>query len=319
MLPRKIVLIVLAAAALVATAVVVELSSVVAAQSYRCSDELARDLDDGALSAAADGLWAARLLRHAVELVEPALPELVFRSDLPLQPGDSGYDTVRWLAERRLLPTSWRPDAIDRGTWQRMIGSFTNWYRLEPIQVSEPTTVRGLIEDLSRALDAVSEAIRPAALIASDPSDHERVSFWAIIWNWTIYPRLLVLKPQQDVTLQRGIRSVLPLMSNCAVEITDFVFAPQETAKRLFLATNESRMIIAESNPERDAWPLVVPEGEETSYFAFEEPDLAGVDLYAAVFDGPSAGLGTILSLLPRVRTNMSPNRFFSYLKTPWN
>jgi len=263
------------------------------------------------------GLFVAEVFRRAVELAEPALPRLRWVNSLPLAEGSPGFEAVRYLAERQLLPGSWQPDVIDLSTWQQMIASFMAWYRLQPYPVRSPDSREVVLEDLSRVLERVAEAVRPAALVASDPTDRSRVSFWAIIWNWTVFPRLIVVRPLVEVTLQQGVAPVLPLLGNCVIRLRDYVLAPEKSAKRLFLANNDSRMIIASSQPVKGEWPRLVEQGQELGYFAFENPEVADVDLYAAVFDGPAAGVGTILSLLPRVRTNMTPNRFFYHMQIP--
>jgi len=51
--------------------------------------------------------------------------------------------------------------------------------------------------------------------------------------------------------------------------------------------------------------------------FDFSLPELGAVNVYAAVFDGPEVGFGTILGLMTRVRTNMSPMAFLSHMQTP--
>ena len=38
---------------------------------------------------------------------------------------------------------------------------------------------------------------------------------------------------------------------------------------------------------------------------------------FAAVFDGPDLGFRTVLGMLPKVRTNMTPTRFLAYMRTP--
>jgi len=163
----------------------------------------------------------------------------------------------------------------------------------------------------------VGGAVRPAALLASDPDDGNRLSFWAVIWNWTVYPRLLVYRPQDGIELRGSPRDVLSHLSNCAVRVSAFITAPEGTAKDLFLAHNDSRMYVVASQPDAGAWPLEVPPGAELDAFAFALPELADAQVYAAVFDGPEVGFGTILGLMTRVRTNLSPAGFLSHMQTP--
>ena len=70
--------------------------------------------------------------------------------------------------------------------------------------------------------------------------------------------------------------------------------------------------------PERSgSWPLAIDAGAELEAFDFSLAELGGVRVYAAVFDGPEVGFGTILGLMTRVRTNMSPMAFLSHLQSP--
>jgi hypothetical protein len=288
-----------------------------AASAQICVQELRTSLSDLSLERPATGIDAALLLRRAVELVEPALPRLLANPSVALDPGHPDYGAVLYLAERKLLPARWEPGPLDAPTWATMLDRFLGWYRLDASRVDAPVTVADAIDDLATVLERVSRTIRPAALLATDPADRNRLSFWAIIWNWTIYPRLLVIRPNGEMDgAQPG--DALHAMSNCAVQLRHFVTAPEETAKRLFLTHNTSRMYVVASRPGRDdAWPYQVPEGEELAAFGFETAALQGVQLYAAVFDGPEVGVGTLLGLITRVRTNMSPTTLLGYLRTP--
>ncbi len=283
-----------------------------------CVPELRSSLTDLSSERPSTGIDAVLLLKRAVELIEPGLPPTKPGASVPLDASDAHYEAVLYLAERRLLPSAWSPDKLDRSVWQAMINSFLGWYKAPTFTVHESADVTGLLLDTAKALDAVSRAVRPAALIASDPDDPQRIAFWAIIWNWTSYPRLLVFRPRPDVSLADGPRAVLPALGNCAVQIRDYITAPAEMASKLFLATNQSRMYVVGSAPGRtNAWPYAVAEGEELAVFGFDAPAVAGLSQYSAVFDGPEVGIGTVIGLLPRLRTNMSPTGFMSFMQTP--
>jgi len=281
-----------------------------------CRQELTLALPDPVLERAPTGIDAARALKRAVDLVEPALPPLSHGAAVPLPEDDPDYGVVKYLVDRRLLPETWRPDGLDGATWGAMLSGFLGWYELPRVSPGPPTTVDELVADMGAVLARVADAIRPAALLATDPADGDRTTFWAIIWNWTIYPRLLVVRPSGDATAQP--RDVLPRLSNCAVKIDAYISAPQETAKSLFITHNSSRMYVVASDPSLEAlWPYQVPPGEELEAFGYQHPDLEGVDVFAAVFDGPSVGIGTLLGMLPRVRTNISPFGLGRYLEIP--
>lgn len=287
-----------------------------AAYAQMCRSELVTSLPDTALERAPSGIDAAVALKRAVELVEPALPPLRTGTSIPLAEDDPNYAVARFLADRRLLPNSWQPEQIDSATWASMLSTFLSWYKLEPVQPGAPATAEELVSDVSATLARIAEAIRPAALLATDPNNGGRTVFQAIIWNWTIYPRLLVLKPSGDPLASPN--DMLRVLSNCAVDINAYISAPQDTAQRLFLTHNTSRMYVVATKPGDDApWPLEIQPGEELDAFVYRIPDLRGVDVYAAVFDGPSVGIGTLVGMLPRIRTNISPFNLGHYLATP--
>lgn len=283
-----------------------------------CRAELASALPDTALDRPASGVDAALVLKRAVDLVEPALPVLRAGGTVPLSEDAVGYAAVRFLHQRRLLPQGWSEGELTTEAWSAMLGGFLAWYGLNGPPSTAPVTAADVVDDVATVLERVAGTIRPAALLASDPSDGNKLKFWAIIWNWTVYPRLLVVRPDEGVELGNDPRAVLPNLGNCAVRVTNFVTAPQETAKRLFLTHNDSRMYIVASLPDRvGAWPLEIAAGAELDAFDFSLPELGAVNVYAAVFDGPEVGFGTILGLMTRVRTNMSPMAFLSHMQTP--
>lgn len=286
------------------------------AGAQACRGELLGALGDRSLEAPPTGADAARVLKRAVELVEPALPALVRGGSGPVNEGDPIFTAANYLLERQLLPGDWNPDELNQGTWEAMLTAFLAWYHLPLVNGRPVSTVKDLIDSAAQALEAVSGAIRPAALLATDPKRAGRATFFAVIWNWTVYPRLLVVRPGDDDP--GDPRAVMERLSNCAVRVKAYISAPEATAARLFLSHNTSRMLVVGGTPDSgDDWPLRVPEGLELSAFRYALPDLEALDLYAAVFEGPSVGIGTLLTLLPRIRTNISPFNLGRYLETP--
>lgn len=300
---------------LLAAALLLLLAPLAAAQV--CRDELVGALPDRSLDRPATGVDAALVLLRAVQLVEPALPPLARVDDVGLDESHPAYGAVRYLRERGLLPPSWQPEELAAEAWREMNSRFLGWYELGGPLPDAPVTVGDLVDDMARTLARVGQAVRPAALLAWDPEDDDRISFWAIIWNWTVYPRLLVFRPDPGVDLSRSPRDALPHLSNCAVRVAAYVTAPEGTAKDLFLAHNESRMYVVATQPEKPGWPLLVEQGAELDAFAFALPELEGAEVYAAVFDGPEVGFGTLLRLMTSVRTNLSPAGFLNHLQTP--
>jgi hypothetical protein len=264
------------------------------------------------------GVVAAELLATAVQLVEPALPPLAWSAQVPLATGEEGYDAVRYLAQRRLLPNDWQADGFTAETWHDMLSGFLAWYGLEPMATGGGATAQGLIADLAIALEQVGRSVKPLALVASSAEDENQVAFLGLVWNWTVYPRLIVRRPGEAHDLSEGVRPLLELLGSCAIEVEHYVFAPEETARRLFLSHADARMYVIGSEPElTTAWPLLVPEGSEEEYFGFAAPEIRDLVAYSAAFDGGALGVRTLMTMLPRLRTNVPPTRIPGLLRTP--
>lgn len=286
------------------------------AQAQTCQVELQRA---ATLAGPRPGLRAAALLHEAHRLTEPAFParRRLGPSEVPLATGAPVFDSVRYLAERRLLPAGWRRNELDTATWQEMIDAFTFGYGLDRISVAEPVGLDSMVDDAVRALTAVSAAVRPAALIATDQQDGETLVFLAVLWNWTPHPRLLLLNPAER-TLAGGVEQLLSEIGSCALRFEDYILAREETAARLFLGNNESEVIVVASDPDRrDRWPEVVEFGEEVATMSFARADIAELNAMSVEFNGPSLGFFDAVGLFARVRTNMSPGRLFYHLEFP--
>jgi len=293
--------------------------------AQRCLTELRGDTDLSALSQLASGRDAARYLRRAVELLEPVLPQLASAS-VPLDPHDPDYDTLRLLAQQRLLPAEWQPESLAVTVWREMLRRLAAWYgvTVTPTFAAAPTRWQ-LISELVLLINQVGPGLKPVALVASDEQNSQQIAFWALIRNDSVYPRLIVVRPPFDrlragsdetVSLQRGVAAVLPYLSTCATEVRRYIFAPAPVARRLFLANNEARMVIVELEPS-SLEPWYVPEGEELTYLTFEHASLDGYQRFAALFIGPGPSLPTVLRLLPQLRTNMGPREIVDFVMSP--
>jgi hypothetical protein len=287
------------------------------AEAQSCRAELERA---AVLAGPRPGLRAAALLSEAHRLIEPAYPANP-RPDAeppPLAPGAAGFDDVRYLHERRLLPARWQRDEIDAVAWQRMIDRFSRGYGLEPIVVTEPVGLDSMIDDAERALAAVSAAVRPAALIATDQEDGETLVFLAVLWNWTPYPRLLVLNPAGH-SLADGIEPLLGRIGSCALAFDSYILAREETAARLFLGSDSSDISVIGSDPEAvGRWPEPVDTEQMVATLSFGRPDLAELSSLSVAFEGPSSiGFFEAVGLFTRVRTNLSPSGLLYHLDFP--
>jgi hypothetical protein len=274
------------------------------ASAQTCATELRGDLTDEALAEPATGTDAVIFMQRAMQLLEPALPKLAYLPD------DFAYldnEAAIYVGTRGLLPATWEPATLTPEVWQDLVQGLAAWYDLE-LETNNDLTKAGLLTTMDNLVTQASASLRPVALVASSQEDATKVAFWAIIRNDSIYPRIIVYRPSREgVGLQEGIAKVLPLLGNCALPLQNYIYAPEDTARRLFLANNTATMYVAATQPETSADPSVVPTGEETDYLTFQTSALEGYSAFAALFEGSGVGPMTIMRLLPQVRTNMNP------------
>ncbi len=281
-----------------------------------CLTELRRALP---APEASNAVAAVELLARMVTLAEPAFPALRGGQG-PIEAGELGAAAARFLHRRYLLPDGWSPSTHDDDAWRRMLGDFAGRYR-----ASAPTMVganhSGMVGDAARTLAVVSDSLRPLAVFATDPNDE--VSFFAVIWNWTPAPRLLIVRPHEGLALVPGgnsearARSVLEEMSTCAIRFESFVYAGEDVALRIFVQQGESMMRVLASDPPRDTWPLVIPAERVVEAFRFDDAALDGLDMISVSIEGPSIGVGTAVSVLGAVRTNLGLDGILRHLAFP--
>ncbi|HEX7021576.1 MAG TPA: hypothetical protein VF171_01885 [Trueperaceae bacterium] len=284
--------------------------------AQRCLSELQAGADTAYLSQPASGLDAASYLKHAVDLLEPALPPLPKTgAEDPLE-AEPLSGTAEFLAERKLLPASWEPNELSAATWQFMLDSFAAWYGVAAPAVSaEPLTRGELVAELAELIGRVAPTLEPVALVAAADDDPERIAFWSVIRNHGVYPRMVVVRPPgEGISLADGVREALPALANCAVPLKNYVFTLASTAQRLFLANSKAQMVIVQRYPATGEGLEYVASGKEASYFTFADPSLEGVISYAALFVGPGVPLMTILRIIPQLRTNMSPREILDFV-----
>ena len=73
-------------------------------------------------------------------------------------------------------------------------------------------------------------------------------------------------------------------------------------------------MVILAAEPPLPEAILETPPGDETAYLSFTAPEVADKKRYTALFLGPSVGFGTMLRLIPQLRTNMSPQAILRFI-----
>ena len=268
-----------------------------------CADELR-----GSLPAAGTtpGQTAALLLARAVQAVEPAYPELRGGSG-PVAGAGPAAGAVTWLHRRRLLPAGWSVEGHDAAAWAAMWERFADGYRvtLPPLVA---TDAAAMVAEAAVALERVAAAVRPLPVFAVDGDD--RVTFVAVIWNWTPQPRLLVVRPPAGLRLAPERASaaasapVLAPIGTCALRFGTFAYAREDLALRLFVAQGASTLRVMASDPPRADWPAVFQAEDVVDVLTFRSPAVAGVEALSVAIEGPAPGFGEVLPVLLQLRTN---------------
>jgi hypothetical protein len=300
---------------------VLTLFALVAAQPATSApmDPCLAEVRAAAPGAAPRAVMAVELLARIVTLVEPSFPALRGGQG-PIAADEPGAAAARFLHRRYLLPEGWSPETYDDAQWRAMLRGFAARYRAEATDVVGGDRA-GMIADAERTLVAVIDAVRPLAVFATGPD--EGVTFFAVIWNWTPAPRLMIMRPPEGLALGPGRESavraapVLEAMSTCALRFASFVYAPEDVALRVFVQQGESIMRVLASDPPRDGWPLVIPAERVVDGFRFEDPTLAGVRTASVSIEGPSIGIGTAIRVLATVRTNIGLDGILYHLAIP--
>jgi hypothetical protein len=291
------------------------LTAVAWAAGAVCEQELRRALPPGD---SPDGVVAVELLAAAVRLVEPALQPWRHPGQ-PIPEGERGAEAARFLAGTGLLPPGWTPERHDVGAWQTMHDRFAAWYRARPARV-EGGSRAAMVADMAYTLGEVSEALRPLAVFATGPEDE--VTFFAVVWNWTPVPRLVLLRTPAGLYLGEGdgaerAAPVLAAMSNCALRFDGYVYAPEDLAIQLFGQQGESIFRVLGSDPPAADLPPVFEADRVLGVFTFDDPALAGVRALSGGVEGPSVSAATAVRLLATVRTNIGLDGIFFHTAFP--
>lgn len=257
-------------------------------------------------------------LADAVRLLEPSLPVLLNPSRLALPPEHPAYEDLRYLRERRVIPADARVDPLTPEVWREALAVVSGWYRIAALATGDPNVPGVAARDVQTLIASVSRAVRPLALIAWEPSADSQLAFLGLVWNWSVYPRVIVFR--ENAGMARNLTDTARSLSNCAFPVTDYVAASAPVARDLFLAYDVATMYIVGSQPDPGGrWPEPVPAGEELAVFAFNHPLVADLQQFSAVFVGDPAPLLTFVRLLPQLRTNLTPLGLPRVLATPPN
>lgn len=290
------------------------------AAAQRCLSELGAGASPAELAAPASAEDAALFLRRAVDLLEPALPALMGGPDTRgLAPGDAGFEDVLYLSSRLLLPASWTPGELSGALWEGMLQGVAAMYGVTASGAAAPApsglSRADLVSDLATLIGRVAPTLNPVALVAASERDPNRIGFFAVIRNDSVYPRLIVMRPPEgSFDLSHGVASVLPALATCALPLVKFISAREDTASRLYLANSEARMVIVELGASPQFAPHWVGAGDELDYLRFAHPYTDALERFAVVFVGPSPAMTTVLRIIPQLRTNMNPREIVQFV-----
>jgi hypothetical protein len=276
------------------------------AWSQQCFDELVSNYSPEDLQRPASNEDAISLVVSAVQLLEPVLPALHSGPlALPAQTGSQHDAELRYLAERKLLPSTMKLGAFNHDDWLEMLWRIASWYDLKVFSgLSSSPSLFELIRDVAALLDKTRNLRDPIAIINTEAGEPSQVVFLALIHLDSIYPRLIVSRP--DSLPFRDRQAYLERISTCTMHIQHYFTSPGPIAARLFSSNNESRIIIAYSKPELYPANTWVPQGQEIEALTFASEQTRDLQQYAAIFWGSGLSPQLLPRILLQVRTNMS-------------
>ena len=284
--------------------------------AQQCINELSAGLSDEMLLEPATTRVASRLFKQAVELLEPAMPPFDDVYLTLLNPDDPDYSVLKYLADRQILPENWQDGELDPQLWRAMLLKVVQWYDVLPINVSrEGLNNQQLIDNLSTLIDRASETISPLILAGVNSQQDNDFSFLSILRNDPPYPRLIVVKPVEEIDISQSFENIFTYVGNCASKFSNYVYGPSPAARQLFLTHNSSSMYVFKTDATGlENW-LEVPQGQEVAYLEFINADVANLNYYAALFNGSGPNIFTLMQIVPQLRTNMSPRAIIQFVQ----
>ncbi len=282
--------------------------SVAGAQPSICGDEFAE------AASSTDGTpahVATAVARVAFAALEPAFPQ----RRAPREWNDAN---ATWLDRRGWLPGGWSETELTPDAWTELLAGLQRPYGVDPRGTSGATDPATLTDEAAVALQAGVDATRPLALIGTKPGDREDVSFTAVLWNWTPFPRLLLFRPgDASVTISDDGRpgEALARLGTCAWRPGAWMIAGEDAIADYYFGNVDSgiRIVATDRSVERRD----VPRGDERSVLRFVWDGLGNAEVAAVEFTGPGPGVSQIASLLTKVRTNLGLFDVQRYLAFP--
>lgn len=257
----------------------------------------------------------AKYFQRGLTLVEPSLPRMQRANTSMFEhpPSEEALAAATYLSERKLLPSNWSEVVLSPEAWNRAVKELYSWYHIGESPPPWPRTLEQLQEAAEVVFRTVSEALRPVLLIATAPHDDEEILFRALLWNWTVYPRVIVLPPDPAVRASRSNAEAMAAAGNCFINVEHYVKAEESVARTLFLNHFDSQMNIVQTSPPSELTGSVVPSGEELDTLLFTRAGMEHLDSAALTFTGGSAGVFDFLANVSKVKTNIGIFNF-SYM-----
>lgn len=282
----------------------------------QCFEELRAGSSQESLAADATLEDALVLFERVVRLVEPALPPLVYNPDMSLldglEPTSAAYASAEYLLQRGLLPSDFSSSNFSAETWRDMKNNLRAWYDLPALGLTAIGSVEQLVQELSSLSQQISAKVEPVLIVASENRRADTLSFLSLMHLQSPYPRLIILRPLENIDISRRIQNLFPLVSTCVFQVENYVYAPQSTATRLFFSNTDAESYIVSSEPHNVA-PLAIPIGQEVNYFQFNPSELEGIERFSVVFAGSNVGAMTVVRMLPQLRTNLGPRDIMGF------
>ena len=214
------------------------------------------------------------------------------------------------------MPEDWQDGELDSRLWRAMLLKIVQWYDIAPISTArEELNNQQLIDNLSTLIDSASEAIDPLVLAGLNSEQDSDFSFLSILRNDPPYPRLIVVKPPEGVDISQDFESIFPYVGNCASKLSNYVYGPGPAARQLFLTHNSSSMHVFKTDFTGNGNWIEVPQGQEVEYLEFVSPDTVELPHYTALFDGSGPNVFTLMQVVPKFRTNMTPREIINFVQ----
>lgn len=166
-------------------------------------------------------------------------------------------------------------------------------------------------------LDRVADGFVTQAILVTEGQDTERAVFAAVHWPSPLAPRLRVVRIPPGL---RGIANrelVLNLLGTCAVEVREWISAPEEVALRFMAEHVEAHMFVlgraAATGEVVQRW--VAPE-DLIAALRFEDRTTADLNSFSAWFAGEPPGVLPVTRLLPHLRGSLGPGNLMDLYRS---